>query len=106
MERISETGKKLKEILKKRKVTQLELAKKIGRTQGFVCKILKGDAGASEETILEILGVMMLTKEEEFDLWKAWSFDRAEKNVMEYYRKLEEENKKLKKILQDIKELS
>ncbi|MGL4863084.1 MAG: helix-turn-helix domain-containing protein [Cetobacterium sp.] len=104
--RISETGKKLSEILKIRKVTQQELAKRIGKSQGFLSKILNGEAGASEETIENILGVMMLTEDEKFELWKAWSFDRAEKNIMEYYKKLEEENKKLKKILKDIKEIS
>lgn len=103
--KISETGKALNKILKARKVTQEELSKKIERTQGFLSKIIRGEAGASEETIQKILEVMMLTKEEEFQLWKGWSFDRAEQSVRDYYNKIEEENKKMKKILKDIKEI-
>lgn len=103
--KMSETGKTLSKVLKIRKVTQQELSKKIGKSQGFLSKIISGEAGASEETIRKILEVMMLTKEEEFELWKCWSFDRAEKSIKEYYGKIEEENKRMKKILKDIKEI-
>lgn len=102
---MNETGKKLTEILKARKITQQELANRIGKSQGFLSKVINSEAGASKKTIEKILKVMVLTKEDEFELWKAWSYDQGEKNVMEYYKKLEDENKKLKKILKDIREI-
>lgn len=95
----------LKKILKDRKMTQAKLAEKIKVEQGTVSKIISGRTVAKSSTIKDIIEELSLTEEEIFLIWKGWTLDRAEESVKEYFLKIEEENKKYKKILRDIKEI-
>ncbi|MGL5230942.1 MAG: helix-turn-helix domain-containing protein [Cetobacterium sp.] len=93
------------DLLKTRKITQKDLAQKIGIAPGYLGDIKKGRTVGSESSIQAIIDGLMLTKEEEHEVWKAWMYEKGHKETMEYYFKLEEENKRLKKILKEIKEI-
>lgn len=93
------------ELLETRKITQKDLCKKIGIAQGYLGDIKKGRTVGSESSIQAIIDGLVLTKEEEHEVWKAWTYEKGHKETMEYYFKLEDENKKLKKILKEIKEI-
>lgn len=93
------------ELLKTRKITQKDLCKKIGIAQGYLGDIKKGRTVGSESSIQAIIDGLVLTKEEEHEVWKAWTYEKGHKKTMEYYFKLEDENRKLKKILKEIKEI-
>ncbi len=96
MKRLSEI---ITELLKTRKITQRELCKKVGIAEGYLGDIKTGRTVGSEISIQAIIDGLMLTKEEEHEVWKAWTYEKGHKRTMEYYYKLEEKYKKLKKIL-------
>lgn len=98
-------GEVLTRILKTRKITQKDLCEKIGIAQGYFADIKRGRRVGSEEIIQAIVEALLLTKEEEFSVWVAWTYERGHKKTMEYFFKLEEDNKRLKKILKEIKEI-
>ncbi|MGL5621267.1 helix-turn-helix domain-containing protein [Cetobacterium sp.] len=102
---MTKIGLALEKVLVGKKITQSEICSKVGITQGFFSGIKTGKKIGSEETIQAIIDVLVLTKDEESEVWKAWSYDRGHKETMEYFFKLEQENLKLKKILKEIKDI-
>ena len=95
----------LKKIITERQIKQTDIAKGIGIGNGSLSDILSGKFVGKETTIKGIIGFLKLTKEEELEIWKAWTLDRGEDKAAAYFEKLDRENKKLKKILSSIKEL-
>ena len=99
------TGKILKDIFEKREVKQKEIAEAIGVSEGAISQALSNIVIPKQERVEKIIGYLKLTKEEELEIWKAWTLDRGETKAAAYFEKLDKENKKLKKILASIKEL-
>ena len=99
------TGKILNEFLLKKNKSQKEIAEEIGITQSAISQILKDKIIAKDKVMQAIINYLRLSKEEELEVWKAWTLDRGEPKAVAYFEKLDKENKKLKKILSSIKEL-
>lgn len=95
-------GKTLGKLLKKRKITQKELCIKIGISAGYLSDLKTGRRIGTEELVQSIVDTLLLSREEELDLWISWTYERGHKPTMEYLLKLQEENKKLKKIFNEI----
>lgn len=102
---MTELSRVLNKIMEGKRITQNQLCERIGISQGFFSGLKTGKKIGSEETIGNIINVLVLTKEEEKEIWKAWSYDRGHKETMDAFNKLEQENLKLKKILKEIKEI-
>lgn len=99
------TGKILSELMIKKNRTQKEIAEEVGITQSAISQILKDKIIAKDKVMQSIIEFLNLTKDEELEIWKAWTLDRGETKAAAYFEKLDRENKKLKKILATIKEL-
>lgn len=99
------TAKILKEEFEKKDVKQKALAETIGVSEGAISQSLSGMIIPRQEKMELIIKYLRLTKEEELEMWKAWTLDRGEEKASAYFEKLDKENKKLKKILASIKEL-
>lgn len=99
------TGKILSELMIKKNRTQKEIAEEVGITQSAISQILKDKIIAKDKVMQSIIEFLNLTKDEELEIWKAWTLDRGETKAAAYFEKLDKENKKLKKILATIKEL-
>lgn len=99
------TGDILKKIITERRITQTEIAQTIGIGNGSLSDVLSGKFVGKESTINGIIKCLRLSKDEELEVWKAWTLDRGEEKAAAYFEKLDKENKKLKKILASIKEL-
>lgn len=99
------TGKILSELIIKKNRTQKEIAEEVGITQSAISQILKDKIIAKDKVMQSIIEFLNLTKDEELEVWKAWTLDRGETKAAAYFEKLDKENKKLKKILSAIKEL-
>lgn len=99
------TGKILKVFFEKREVKQKEIAEAIGVSEGAISQALSNTVIPKQERIEKIINYLKLSKDEELEIWKAWTLDRGETKAAAYFEKLDKENKKLKKILASIKEL-
>lgn len=97
-------GKTLGRLLKKRKITQKELCGKLEISPGYLSDLKKGRRIGTEELISKIVEMLVLTREEELEIWISWTYERGHKPTMDYLLKLQEENKKLKKIFNEINE--
>lgn len=95
-------GDVLRLTLIKNKITALELSKKIGLSQSAISNILKERRGTKKETFDKIINVLDLSEIEQFELKKAYSYDVMDKDILKYFQDLEEENKKLKSIIEAI----
>lgn len=95
-------GDVLRLTLIKNKITALELSKKIGLSQSAISNILKERRGTKKETFNKIIEVLDLSEIEQFELKKAYSYDVIDKDILKYFQDLEEENKKLKSIIEAI----
>lgn len=102
---MTKTSLVIEKVIKRRKITQTDICLKVGIAQGFLSDIKTGKKIGSEETIQAIIDILVLTTDEENEVWKAWSYDRGHKETMEYFFKLEQENLKFKKILKEIESL-
>lgn len=99
------TGDILKKIINDRQIKQTEIAQAIGIGNGSLSDVLSGKFVGKDSTINGIIKYLKLSKDEEMEVWKAWTLDRGEEKAAAYFEKLDKENKKLKKILTSIKEL-
>lgn len=99
------TAKKLSELLTQKNRSQKEVAEAVEVTPSAINQVLKNKTTITIELLEKISKYLKLSKDEELELWKAWSLDRAEPKAAAYFEKLDRENKKLKKILATIKEL-
>lgn len=99
------TGKILKVFFEKREVKQKEIAEAIGVSEGAISQALSNIVIPKQERVEKIIKYLKLSKEEELEVWKAWTLDRGEEKAVAYFEKVDKENKKLKKILASIKEL-
>lgn len=99
------TAKKLSELLTQKNRSQKEVAEAVEVTPSAINQVLKNKTTITIELLEKISKYLKLSKDEELELWKAWSLDRAEPKAAAYFEKLDKENKKLKKILSAIKEL-
>lgn len=96
-------GNALRLIMFKKKITTIELAKKIGLSQSAVSNILREKRGTKKETFNKIVEVLDLTESERFELKKAYSFDVIDNDILNYFLELEEKNKKLENIVEAIR---
>ena len=99
------TGKILKVFFEKREVKQKEIAEAIGVSEGAISQALSNIVIPKRERVEKIIKYLKLSKEEELEVWKAWTLDRGEEKAVAYFEKVDKENEKLKKILASIKEL-
>lgn len=99
------TGKILKIFFEKREVKQKEIAEAIGVSEGAISQALSNLVIPKQERVEKIIKYLKLSKDEEMEIWKAWTLDRGENKAAAYFEKLDQENKKLKKILKSLKEL-
>lgn len=95
-------GDALRIVLIKKKITTTELAKRIGLSQSAISNILRERRGTKKETFDKIIGVLDLSEKEQFELKKAYSCDVIDRDILKYFQDLEDENKKLKNILEAI----
>lgn len=84
----------LKSIMKKKNISQYELAKKSGVSRSYISGIVgkEKDIG-SMEAIEKIVIALNLEEIEERDLWMTWLYQRGHKNLMTYFKQIEEELK-------------
>lgn len=85
-------------IRKKIKVT--ELAEKAGISQSALSNILQSKRGIKKETFEKIIKCLELTEKEQFDLKRAYSLEKMDNDIANYFLELEEENKKAKSVLE------
>lgn len=95
-------GDTLRIMMLKKKITTVELAKKVGISQSAVSNILRETRGTKKETFNKIVEALELSESERFELKKAYSFDVIDCDILKYFQELEEENKKLKNIIEAI----
>lgn len=99
------TAKKLSELLTQKNRSQKEVAEAVEVTPSAINQVLKNKTTITIELLEKISKYLKLSKDEELELWKAWTLDRGDQRAAAYFEKLDKENKKLKKILSAIKEL-
>ena len=99
------TGTILKKICEERGVKQKELSEISGVSEPSISKFLACKFLLKEKNLRIIVDFLKLSKQEELEVWKAWTLDRGEEKAAAYFEKLDRENKKLKKILTAIKEI-
>lgn len=92
-------GKLIAQAMSDRDITQTKLADMIARSQGTISDLISGRRDGAMELIEHICRALVLTKEEELQIWKAWSLARSHNVFIEYVSKLEKENNSLKKLL-------
>lgn len=98
-------AKILKEFTEQKNIKPSNMADDIGLASSSMSDLMNGKILGKEATIKTIIRYLKLTKDEEMELWKAWTLDRGETKAAAYFEKLDKENKKLKKILSTLKEL-
>ena len=98
-------AKILKEFTERENVKPSNMANDLGLASSSMSDLMNGKILGKEVTIKSIIKYLKLSKDEELEVWKAWSLDRSEPKAAAYFEKLNRENKKLKKILATIKEL-
>lgn len=94
-------GKLIDKAITKRGITQTKLADMLNRSQGTISDLISERRNGTIEIITQISNALILTKEEEFEIWKAWSLSRSHPDFITYVNKLEKENKTMKKLLKD-----
>ena len=99
------TSKLLKKICEEKNIKQKEIVDITGLTSAGVSKAFTGKIRFKEKNLEAVLKYLNLSKNEELEIWKAWTLDGGEERAVAYFEKLDKENKKLKKILASIKEL-
>lgn len=99
------TGLILKKICEEKGIKQKELSEVSGVSEPSISKFLACKFLLKEKNLKVIVDFLKLSKEQELEVWKAWTLDRGETKAAAYFEKLDKENKKLKKILASIKEL-
>lgn len=102
MERVS---KILKKICEEKNIKQKDIVEITGLTSAGVSKAFTGKIRFKEKNLKLIMDFLRITKDEELEIWKAWTLDGGEEKAAAYFEKLDIENKKLKKILKSLKEL-
>lgn len=98
-------GKIIKKVIEEKKINQKTISEISGISEPSISKFLACKFLLKEKNLKIIVDYLRLSKDEELEVWKAWSLDRAEPKAAAYFEKLDKENKKLKKILSSIKEL-
>lgn len=93
----------LKKIVTEKNIQLKDIAKLTEVSETFISDLKNGKKSAKEKTWGEILKHLRLTKEEEAEGWKAWSFDRMDKKTINHVLNLEKENEELKRLLEAIK---
>ena len=93
----------LKRIVTEKNIRIKDIAKLSEVSETIVSELKNGKKSVKEKTWGEILKHLRLTKEEEAEGWKAWSFDRMDKKTINHVLKLEKENEELKRLLETIK---
>ena len=99
------TSKLLKKFCDEKNIKQKDIVEITGLTSAGVSKAFTGKIRLKEKNLETILEFLRLSKEEKMEVWKAWTLDGGEKKAAAYFEKLDQENKKLKKILKSLKEL-
>lgn len=99
------TGTILKKVCEERNIKQKELSEVAGVSEPSISKVFSGKMLLKEKNMTSIIDFLKLSKQEELEVWKAWTLDRGEEKAAAYFEKLDKENKKLKKILTAIKEI-
>lgn len=99
------TGTILKKICEEKGIKQKELSEISGVSEPSISKFLACKFLLKEKNLRTIVDFLKLSKQEELEVWKAWTLDRGEEKAAAYFEKLDRENKKLKKILTAIKEI-
>lgn len=92
----------LKKIVIEKNILIKDIAKLAGVSETIISALKTGKRSVKKETWGEILKHLRLTKEEEAEGWKAWSFDRMDKKTIKHVLNLEKENKELKRLLETI----
>ena len=99
------TGILLKKFCDEKNVKQKEWAEVAEVSEPSISRAISGIIFLKKKNMESIIKYLRLSKDEEMELWKAWTLDRGETKAAAYFEKLDKENKKLKKILSAIKEL-
>lgn len=95
-------GDILRLILIKKKIKVKDFAEKIGISHTSLSNVLQGRRMLKKEVFERIFENIELTEKERFDLKKAYSFEKMDSDITNYFIELEEENQKLKNILEAI----
>ena len=98
----AEISKFLNKIILEKNIQMNDIAVLAGVSEAFLSNLRKGKKSCKEETWKEIIKYLRLTKEEELLAWRAWSEDRMDKKTKEYFKKIEQENENMKRILDAI----
>lgn len=93
----------LEKIIIEKNILIKDIAKLAGVSETIISALKTGKRSVKEKTWGEILKHLRLTKEEEAEGWKAWSFDRMDKKTINHVLNLEKENEELKRLLEAIK---
>ncbi len=86
-------GAKIRQLRKERRITQSELAHKIGIQQSDLCRMENGEYKVSLETLFSILSVFNTNILEFFKDEKRAGLTLDEWEILKHYRKLDERSK-------------
>ncbi|SKA12381.1 hypothetical protein SAMN02745174_02617 [Cetobacterium ceti] len=90
----------LTNIILKKNIVMDDIAKLSEISPAFLSDLKKGKKSCKKETWEIILKYLRLTKEEETEGWLAWSYSKIDKNTKDFIKHLQEENSRLKKVLE------
>lgn len=97
------TSELLKKFCEEKNVKQKEIVEVTGLTSAGVSKAFTGKIRFKEKNLETVLEYLKLSNDEKLEVWKAWTLDGGEEKAAAYFEKLDKENKKLKKIIENIK---
>lgn len=98
----TEISEFLTKIIARKNIRMDDIASLVGVSPAFLSNLKKGKKSCKEETWAEIIDYLRLDDEEKKEAWKVWSLDRMDNKTKKYLLDLENENDKLKKILDTI----
>lgn len=98
-------GALMKKLISERGANQKEVSEFADVAESTISRFLAGKLRLREKNLKNLLKYLKPSKDEELEIWKAWTLDGGEEKAAAYFEKLDQENKKLKKILKSLKEL-
>lgn len=93
----------LKKMIEDKYSNNSKFAEEAGLSPGHLSDILSGRRSCKESSLDKILIALNLAKEKERELVKEWSFEKTGNKLRKEFEELEDSNKKMKAVLDKVK---